>query len=233
MIEYYIPDHVKGYSVSGSSDGPIVYGGSMIEEADGDRLLSFGSPVSSKVGKKPSVQEADEKLPEHFNKEEWETRIYELMKEEWIQEILYPITPECNGGSDTCFSPYESYNRPIMIPFDKIIKVSTVIEEDTIMEPTTEYYVEDNDKNKIKLDISKGILEKSIYIGDHISYNRNPFYFVECIAQWERYPLRKLSPKCFRVPQGGGRQDHTHTLDIIHDVIYPRYLHYKTISHRN
>lgn len=207
MIEYYIPESV----VQVEADSPIVY-----EEA------YEVVPV-----------EADEKLPEHFNKEEWETHIYELMKEEWIQDILYPITPECNGGGDTCFSPYEPYNRLILIPFDKIIKVSTVIEEDTIMEPTTEFYVEDNDKNKIKLDISKGILEKSIYIGDHISYNRNPFYFVECIAQWERYPLRKLSPKCFRVPQGGGRQDHTHTLDIIHDLIYPRYLHYKTISHRN
>ena len=176
----------------------------------------------------------DENIPDHFNKGEWETHIYELMKEEWIQDILYPITPECNGGSDTCFSPHHNINRPIMIPFDKLIKVSTVIDGDNIMEPITEFYVKDNDKNKIKLDISKDSLEKSIYIDVGISYNKNPFYFVECIAQWERYPLHKLSPKCFRVPQNeGGRQDHTHTLDIIHDLIYPRYLHYKTISYRN
>ena len=37
----------------------------------------------------------------------------------------------------------------------------------------------------------------------------------------------KLSPKCFRVPL------EPTTLDIIYDFIYPRYLHYKTISYRN
>ena len=100
------------------------------------------------------------------------------------------------------------------------------------MEPITEFYVKDNDKNKIKLDSS--LYNTHMDKMTNTLYNLNPFYFVECIAQWERYPLRKLSPKCFRVPQNwGGRQDHTHTLDIIHDLIYPRYLHYKTISYRN
>ena len=146
------------------------------------------------------------------------------MKEEWVKEILTPITHECNS---MCFSPYIDSSSPItLIPLDKIIIIKTLDGTNEYGEGIfrSDYYVKDDDKNKIHLDINKQNLVKSNDI--------NPFYVVDCIAQWERNRLNELSPKCFRLPQNrGGRQLHTHSLDIIHDVIYPRYLHYKTISY--
>ena len=58
----------------------------------------------------------------------------------------------------------------------------------------------------------------------------NPFYIVECIAEWENYPLNKLSRRC-AIPKL--QKNNRYTSDIIHNVIYPKYKHYKTISHRN
>ena len=59
------------------------------------------------------------------------------------------------------------------------------------MEPITEFYVKDNDKNKIKLDSS--LYNTHMDKMTNTLYNLNPFYFVECIAQWEKdYPLIKI-----------------------------------------
>ena len=114
--EYYNPDLVPVDAADAvpvnaddpvvhEADDPIVYEASYV--GGGDSLVKYGPheasyvgggdslvifpPLSSKVGKKPSVQAADEVESDHFNKGEWETHIYELMKEKWVQDIFFII----------------------------------------------------------------------------------------------------------------------------------------------
>ena len=172
-----------------------------------------------------------ENLPEHFDHNEWVSHLYELMKEEWVKEILYPLSVECNGGSDTCFSR-GSYTPHRLIPYDKLIRKETQQVIDDNINTVADFYVEDANHNMIKLNINELHLGKSIYIDDKNKYDLNPFYIIDCISQWERFTLNKLSPKCFRPPHNAhANQMHTHSLDIIHDIIYPRYLYIKLISH--
>ena len=97
--EYYNPDVVPVDAddavpvnaddpVVHEADDPIVYESPYV--GGGDSLVIL-PPLSSKVGKKPSVQAADEVESDHFNKGEWETHIYELKKEKWVQDIFFII----------------------------------------------------------------------------------------------------------------------------------------------
>ena len=180
-----------------------------------------------------------ENLPEHFDHNEWVSHLYELMKEEWVKEILYPLSVECDNDSKKCIG----YNENKLIPYDKLIKKETHQVIDGDINTVADFYVEDQTKNMIKLNINELHLEKPIYVyisavtpakPQEYTMSINPFCIVNCIAQWERYTLNKLSRKCFRPPHNAhAGQHHTHSLDIILDIIYPRYLHYKLISYNN
>ena len=165
-----------------------------------------------------------ENLPEHFDHNEWVSHLYELMKHEWVQEILYPLSAECDNNSEKCIE----YDENKLIPYDKIII------KETLQMKIKNFYVEDQNKNMIKLNINEFNLEKPIYVAEikpkkpnGYTMRVNPFYIVDCIAQWERFTLNKLSPKCFKKPINSYR----HSFDIIHDIIYPRYMYIKLISH--
>ena len=169
------------------------------------------------------------------------------MKKEWVQDILKPISIDCHhhGLDELCdivnFYVHPDKKRPCLIPFDKILKIMK-IENDGIR--INDYYFTNANNNRVKLDKEKENISPKT---THPYYNKDPFYFVECISQWEYYKLNQLSSKCRRkmkeIPRvikerSWGRENKIppvdiYPLDIIHDVIYPRYLHYKTISHRN
>ena len=210
------------------------------------------------------IQKVDEyyKEQKHINYIDGKAQItndvvYEFMKEEWVQDILKPISIDCHhhGLDELCdivnFYVLPNKKRPCLIPFDKILKIMK-IENDGIR--INDYYFTNSNNNRLKLDKEK---ENIVPKTTHPYYNKDPFYFVECIAQWEYYKLNQLSSKCRRKmrerprvirafsirtqthgsSRSASRRDHSepnediYPLDIIHDVIYPRYLHYKTISH--
>jgi len=167
-------------------------------------------------------QNTEENLPEHTDHSEWMSTLYKLMKEEWVKDILYPISSECTGGEKKC---YRSGNKDVVIPYNKLISKETQTYQDEYTNSVKDFYVEDENKNMIKLDVSILHLEKPIYINNN-RYILNPFYILNCIAQWEqKFHLNELSPNCFRVPHNEVMQVHTHIIDIINDLIYPRYIY--------
>ncbi len=167
-------------------------------------------------------QNTEENLPEHTDHSEWMSTLYKLMKEEWVKDILYPISSECTDGKNCFRSGNKDGN--VVIPYNKLISKETQTYQDKYTNSVKDFYVEDENKNMIKLDVSILHLEKPIYINNN-RYNLNPFYILNCIAQWEqKFHLNELSPNCFRVPQNWNSMN-SQPLDIINDLIYPRYIY--------
>jgi len=157
----------------------------------------------------------NEYLAEHITTDGKLDTIYEMMQYDWVKDIMHPLTSDC----ETNCLPINGGHH--LIPFDKIRRL--------VADDKHEYYVTDEfQNNKIVLDTTFESLSQRTS-QHHTDYRLNPFYIIDCIYEWERFRLNDLSEKCLPYHVTAS-SDRIH-LDIIKDIIYPRYLHYKTIRH--
>ena len=153
-----------------------------------------------------------EYLAEHITTDEKLDTIYEMMQYDWVKDIMHPLTSDCKTN---CLPINGGHH---LITFDTIRRL--------VADDKHEYYVTDEfQNNKIVLDTTFESLSQRTS-QHHTDHRLNPFYIIECIYEWERAPLNELSDKCLpyhsvlkAIPQ----------YSIIKNIIYPRYLHYKTI----
>ena len=168
-----------------------------------------------------SVVNPTEYIDEHTTTDEKLDYIYEMMNDEMVKDTMYPLTSECETNRICLDNPCR-----YIIPFDKI----------KILVDDNKYYVTDDNNNKIVLDTTSDQIDFTrLIFSNSANVWINPFYIIDCIYEWERFPLNELSTKCLPYHSGimsdGQGQIHSHSRTIIQNIIYPRYLHYKTIRH--
>ena len=133
--------------------------------------------------------------------------LYALMNTNYVKDILEPFSSERPR-------PPGSSQSKLLIPLDKIVK------------DDPNYYVIDDKNNKRIIDIDISQIKLNI-LGGELYYD-NPFYIVTCIWEWEHVSIQSLSQYCLpyhlRIMEEGRGQDHSHSHNIIQDVIYPRYV---------